>query len=252
MDSSVKIFSGNASIALAAQIAKSFGKKSLGSLNIQKFSDGEIQPVFLESIRGDYVFLVQSTFSPSDNLMELLLMIDAVKRAVGLHDTPYFRDNVLSDPDLVVAFLALHRALDDGSPFEQRELLIGSFGELSRRHGASKARVETAPRDSAKIATVQKMAHERYAENLTLDELGEAVGLTPFQLIGLFKRATGLTPHAFLTQLRLKAAIGAMKSGAPLAEAALTAGFYDQSALTKHFKRCFGITPLQWVRADQH
>jgi AraC-like DNA-binding protein len=112
--------------------------------------------------------------------------------------------------------------------------------------------VETAPRDSAKIATVQKMAHERYAENLTLDELGEAVGLTPFQLIGLFKRATGLTPHAFLTQLRLKAAIGAMKSGAPLAEAALTAGFYDQSALTKHFKRCFGITPLQWVRADQH
>ena len=96
------------------------------------------------------------------------------------------------------------------------------------------------------------MARERYAENLGLDEMGQAVDLTPFQLIGLFKRVTGLTPHAFLTQLRLKAAIAAMKNGAPLAEAALTAGFYDQSALTKHFKRCFGITPLQWVRADRH
>jgi AraC-like DNA-binding protein len=55
-----------------------------------------------------------------------------------------------------------------------------------------------------------------------------------------------------LTQLRLKAAIAAMKKGGPIAEAAIAAGFYDQSALTKHFKRCFGITPLQWVRADHH
>jgi ribose-phosphate pyrophosphokinase len=53
----------------------------LGKINIQKFSDGEIQPIFLESIRGDFVFLVQSTYAPADNLMELLLMIDAARRA---------------------------------------------------------------------------------------------------------------------------------------------------------------------------
>ena len=52
-----------------------------GKINIQRFSDGEIQPTFTESIRGDSVFLVQSTYAPSDNLMELLLMIDAAKRA---------------------------------------------------------------------------------------------------------------------------------------------------------------------------
>ena len=77
---SVKIFSGTGSQQLAEKIARSFGAK-LGKVNIQKFSDGEIQPVFLESIRGDYVFLVQSTYSPTENLMELLLMIDAAKRA---------------------------------------------------------------------------------------------------------------------------------------------------------------------------
>jgi ribose-phosphate pyrophosphokinase len=80
MNLSIKIFSGTGSQQLAQKIAKSFGSP-LGKINVQKFSDGEIQPVFLESIRGDYVFLIASTFSPTDNLMELLLMIDAAKRA---------------------------------------------------------------------------------------------------------------------------------------------------------------------------
>lgn len=80
MNPTVKIFSGNSSAILAEQIATSFGKK-LGACQIQKFSDGEFQPVFMESIRGDYVFLVQSTYAPTDNLMELLMMIDAARRA---------------------------------------------------------------------------------------------------------------------------------------------------------------------------
>ena len=53
----------------------------MGKINIQKFSDGEIGVEYLESIRGQFVFLIQSTFAPTDNLMELLLMIDAAKRA---------------------------------------------------------------------------------------------------------------------------------------------------------------------------
>ncbi len=80
MNPSVKVFSGTGSQELAKKIAQRFGAP-LGKINIQKFSDGEFQPVFLESIRGDYVFLIQSTFAPTDNLMELLLMIDAAKRA---------------------------------------------------------------------------------------------------------------------------------------------------------------------------
>ncbi len=80
MNPSVKIFSGTGSQELAQKIAQRFGAP-IGKVNIQRFSDGEIQPVFLESVRGDYVFLVQSTFAPTDNLMEMLLMIDAAKRA---------------------------------------------------------------------------------------------------------------------------------------------------------------------------
>ncbi|MEO6868942.1 MAG: ribose-phosphate pyrophosphokinase [Ginsengibacter sp.] len=80
MHSNLKIFSGTGSQYLAKQIALRFGEP-LGKVNIQKFSDGEIGVEYLESIRGQFVFLIQSTFSPTDNLMELLLMIDAAKRA---------------------------------------------------------------------------------------------------------------------------------------------------------------------------
>lgn len=80
MNPNAKIFAGTGSQNLAEQICKSYGCQ-LGKINIQKFSDGEIQPIFLESIRGDFVFLVQSTYAPADNLMELLLMIDAARRA---------------------------------------------------------------------------------------------------------------------------------------------------------------------------
>jgi ribose-phosphate pyrophosphokinase len=80
MQPSAKIFAGTGSQKLAEQICKSYGSP-LGKINIQKFSDGEIQPIFLESVRGAFVFLVQSTYAPADNLMELLLMIDAARRA---------------------------------------------------------------------------------------------------------------------------------------------------------------------------
>jgi ribose-phosphate pyrophosphokinase len=92
MEPSVKIFSGTTSSYLAESIAKSFGK-GLGQSDIQKFSDGEFQPVFNESIRGDYVFLVQSTSAPADNLLELLMMIDAARRASAGYITaviPYY------------------------------------------------------------------------------------------------------------------------------------------------------------------
>lgn len=75
-----KLFSGTGSQYLSESIAKKFGEP-LGKVNIQRFSDGEIGVEFQESIRGQFVFLIQSTFAPTDNLMELLLMIDAAKRA---------------------------------------------------------------------------------------------------------------------------------------------------------------------------
>lgn len=86
------VFSGTNSRYLAEKICKSLGCK-LGQMNIEHFADGEFSVCFEESIRGKYVFLVQSTFPNSDNLMELLLMMDAAKRASAravIPVIPYF------------------------------------------------------------------------------------------------------------------------------------------------------------------
>lgn len=80
MSSNVKIFAGSASKVLAENIASSYGL-SLGEVSLNKFSDGEFQPSFEETVRGSDIFIVQSTFPPVDHLFELLLMVDAAKRA---------------------------------------------------------------------------------------------------------------------------------------------------------------------------
>ena len=80
METKIKIFSGRASRNLAQKISESFGVK-LGNESVIEFADGEFEPSFDETIRGADVFIVQSTMPPAENLMELLLMIDAAKRA---------------------------------------------------------------------------------------------------------------------------------------------------------------------------
>ena len=88
----VKIFSGRASLNLATQIAEHFGQP-LGDVNVTVFSDGEFQPSFEETVRVQDVFIVQSTMPPTENIFELLLLIDAAKRASArkiIAVIPYF------------------------------------------------------------------------------------------------------------------------------------------------------------------
>jgi ribose-phosphate pyrophosphokinase len=80
MSDKVKIFAGTATRVLAENIAKKYGT-NLGSCVVDKFSDGEFACYFEESVRGSDVFIIQSTIPPSDNLMEMLLLADAAKRA---------------------------------------------------------------------------------------------------------------------------------------------------------------------------
>ena len=92
MSTQVKIFAGRSVKGMAAEIAKSFGV-SLGNVIFNDFADGEFQPSFEENIRGSHVFIVQSTFPPADNLLELLMMVDAAQRASAkqiIAVIPYF------------------------------------------------------------------------------------------------------------------------------------------------------------------
>ncbi|MBL6644533.1 MAG: ribose-phosphate pyrophosphokinase [Flavobacteriaceae bacterium] len=92
MDTVAKIFTCTQTETLSKEIASAFGV-SMGNVLFQRYSDGEFQPSFEESVRGTRVFIIGSTHPSSDNLMEMLLMLDAAKRASARHITavlPYF------------------------------------------------------------------------------------------------------------------------------------------------------------------
>jgi AraC-like DNA-binding protein len=178
------------------------------------------------------------------------IALDRVAAELGIEQVPYFTHNVFSDTDLIEGFLDMHRAIEQGRDvFHEHELLVGTFGRLFQRHGSGGGRIDPAPRDQGVLERVKERMRAEYAQELRLEELAQGVGLTTFQLIGLFKRTIGLTPHAYLTQVRLNVACRHLRHSRPIAEVASEVGFYDQSALTKHFKRCYGITPLQFARA---
>lgn len=172
---------------------------------------------------------------------------------LGVDQPRYFESNTFCDPALIASFLELHRAFDgDGDPSDplrQQELFVHSFGTLFQNHARQGQRVLPAPADASVLAPVLELLRDAFAERLTLEQMAAVADLTPFQLIGAFNRTIGLTPHTYLTQLRLRAALRLLTAGRPLTEAAVASGFYDQSALTRHFKRTFGMTPLQYVRA---
>lgn len=176
--------------------------------------------------------------------------IAAMGEAVGVRVSPYFLHNLYGDAGLIEAFTQLHMALErDGDALQRQELLTESFGLLLRRYSSLRGGMDTDPEDRQLFRRLLPVLRERHGERLVLQDLAGPVGLTPFQLIRLFRRVTGMTPHAYLVQIRLQAAAAALQARKPIAEAALTAGFFDQSALNKHFKRVYGITPRQYVAA---
>jgi AraC-like DNA-binding protein len=102
-----------------------------------------------------------------------------------------------------------------------------------------------------KLARVREYLDQHYGEDIALEDLAQLVGLHRRHLIGAFKDFAGITPHAYLTARRVNAACEAIRNGAPLAQAAASSGFYDQSHLHRHFKRMMGLTPDALARAYQ-
>ena len=166
--------------------------------------------------------------------------LSQVARNVGMTHEPRFARSAVQDPELCRVFLCLHRALVDGCDdrIEQNQLLAAAFGRLFERHAVRKEQVEAIPGDRSHLNQVLDIMKQRFQDSLELADLADVAGLTQFQLIRLFRRVTGLTPHAYLVQLRLNAARHRLSHGAALAEAAVATGFYDQSALTKALQTC--------------
>lgn len=164
---------------------------------------------------------------------------------------PFFQDAVIYDPPLFERFRQAHIALESGDALEGENRLLLVFAELVRKYaGWRPSPAEFKPQHDA-VTHVRDYLHAHYAENIALDTLAALAHLSPYHLSHLFQAETGLPPHAYLNQLRVRHARTFLRQGISPAEVAAMTGFFDQSHLNRHFKRVTGVTPGQYRKNIQ-
>jgi AraC-like DNA-binding protein len=162
---------------------------------------------------------------------------------------PWFAADVVRDPRVAALLLRFHRLSESpgASALEREECLAEGLLLLAGRH----ARGSRAPRPPGREPRAVQVAREfldaRAADNVSLRDLAGHTGLTPSYLCRAFRRVTGMTPHAYQLQVRVRRAKAMLLAGYPIARAAAEAGFWDQAHLTRHFKSTIGVSPGRYV-----
>jgi AraC-like DNA-binding protein len=163
---------------------------------------------------------------------------------------PYFGSSIVDDPDVAGLLVRAHLALEDCDARLVREsLFLAGVATLFERHGRPRLRPVPVGRERRPVIRAVAYMRANLAADLTIDDLAACAALSPFHFVRSFRKVTGLPPHAYLTQLRLDRARRLLAEGEAPSAAALAVGFYDQSHLTRHFKRTYGITPGQYAAA---
>ncbi|KUM44019.1 AraC family transcriptional regulator [Pseudomonas sp. EpS/L25] len=151
------------------------------------------------------------------------------------------------DPCLTGGLVRLYRRLLDVAtgPLERQSHAWDYASTLLERLGAPRPPLSDAA-DPPRLRLAADYLADRCAEAISLDDLSQAVGLSPTHLIRSFKRRYGLTPHAYLIDQRIRLARQRLRQGEELAEVALATGFADQAHLQRTFKRLVAATPGQY------
>lgn len=160
---------------------------------------------------------------------------------------PHFPQQVFDDPPLMALLRRAHVALEGpGSALERESRLLEAISSLIARYALGRLPVQPVGREPRAVRRAREMLDALPEENVTLERLAREAGLSPTYLSRVFRRETGLPPHAYQVLMRLRLAKGLLGEGVSIAQAAVEAGFYDQAHLTRHFKRVYGVTPGQY------
>ena len=166
---------------------------------------------------------------------------------------PFFQEGVLHDPSLAARLHALHADWEANriGRLEARSRFLGVLAGLIGRHADAPPRPHPAGRENRAVERAREYLEACFGEDLSIDKVAAVAGLSPYHFIRVFGRHTGLPPHAYLIQVRVRQARAMLQEGQTVAAAACAAGFADQSHLNRHFKRLTGITPGKYRRIVQ-
>jgi len=158
-----------------------------------------------------------------------------------------FVSPVVTDSALFAALMSAHR--ESRSPDSELESECAMFEALlalssPRSHGD-----ETRVAPSRNIARACELVRDKFRSRITLDAMAAAACLSKFHFVRAFAQQVGISPHAFVVQVRLRAAVAALKSGGTAGDVATSSGFADQAHFCRAFRRTLGVTPAAYARA---
>lgn len=184
-------------------------------------------------------------FIPSNTMQEIGNTVAPPK------SSQHFLSPVTHDRELAGRLAQLFTSLESplAEDIEIHTAFFSFLGDLLLRHTTVRGRHfnhECAP---GTIMKTRSYILDMAGENISLDDMAKVAGLSRYHFLRTFTASQGISPHAFLLNRRLQLAKTALKNGAQITEAALKAGFYDQSHLSRRFKAAFGITPRQFQEA---
>jgi AraC-like DNA-binding protein len=182
-----------------------------------------------------------------------LLQRAAEEIAAGAAGFPFFQKGVVRDPLLASCIRGLHidfatRQLDR---LEAESRFLEMLVLLIRRHADAPPRAVAVGRDNREVDRAREYMHAYFADDLSIEKVAAVAGLSPYYFTRVFGQASGLPPHAYLTQIRIRRARAMLIKGMSVAETACAGGFADQSHLTRQIKRLTGITPGKYRRIVQ-
>ncbi|MCV3208747.1 AraC family transcriptional regulator [Mesorhizobium sp. YC-39] len=185
------------------------------------------------------------TFYPTVPLMT------ALARELGRERAPVFSRAIIEDHHLAARLAAAHEGSTSQDATKAEASLLAALGRLIVRHGDWNGRAEEVENAGSRrrFSVYEELIESRLGSPLDLQQLADAARVTRFQVIRDFKKAIGLTPATYIRDRRLRRARLLIEDGLGLADAALLAGFADQSHLTRTFRAAHGMSPGMFRKA---
>ncbi|MGL1860949.1 MAG: AraC family transcriptional regulator [Pseudodesulfovibrio sp.] len=181
-------------------------------------------------------------------------LMEAARLLMVKPDLPNFQAGVIDDPELANCICRTHHILEnpDTSAIEKETRLLWLLSNWISRHADETGSWPETGNEHQAVSRARDIIQAHFGDDLSLTELGRLAGLSPFHLVRVFEKELGVTPHGYLTQVRVEGAKHRLSGSDRLADIAAECGFSDQAHLTRLFKRQMGITPGKYRKIIQN